>query len=81
MWKVLSFASLNLLGPVVFVEVGALIIKEGTTANIVKRVENESLLIFFFSSFADWVGHNNQKHYYAFLGGGVGSIGILRKVS
>lgn len=38
MWKVLRLASFNPLGPVVFVEVGALIIREGTAAYIIKCV-------------------------------------------
>lgn len=46
MWKVLSFASFNPLGPVVFVEVGALIIKEGAAAYIIKCVITKTKLIY-----------------------------------
>lgn len=68
-WKVLSFASFNLLGPEVFVEVGALIINKGTTAYIIKCAVTKTKLINILFLFDGWVGHNNQKHCF-YLGGG-----------
>lgn len=46
MWKVLSFASFNLLGPVVFVGVAALIKNEGPAAYIIKCVVTKTKLIY-----------------------------------
>lgn len=48
MRKELSFASFNSLGPVVFVEVGPFIVKDGTAAYIIKCVVTKTKLIYNF---------------------------------
>ena len=81
MWKVLSFASFNPLGPVVFVEVGAFIVKEAIVCNVrcclynkIRGHRNKTYLKFFFSCSDGWLGPKNQEHW--FLGG---SMRILYK--